>query len=75
MTYMNRLEALGAEIPHEFFVQKLLDVDKEHMFMRASHSPLSTIGTKIMIVGLEQRLPVRIVQSSTSLAAKDDHQQ
>ena len=36
MTYRNRLRALGAEIPHEFFVQKLLDVDKEYMFMRAS---------------------------------------
>ena len=36
MTYRNRLKALGADIPHEFFVQKLLDVDKEYMFMRAS---------------------------------------
>ena len=36
MTYMNRLKALGAEIPREFFVQKLLDVDKEYMFMCAS---------------------------------------
>ena len=36
MTYRNRLKALGAEIPREFFVQKLLDVDKEYMFMRAS---------------------------------------
>ena len=36
MTYSNRLTALGGEIPREFFVQKLLDVDKEYMFMRAS---------------------------------------
>ena len=36
MTYRNRLKALGAEIPREFFVQELLDVDKEYMFMRAS---------------------------------------
>ena len=27
---------MGAEIPREYFVQKLLDVDKEYMFMRAS---------------------------------------
>ena len=36
MTYRNRLKALGAQIPREFFIQKLLDVDKEYMFMRAS---------------------------------------
>ena len=36
MTYRNRLKALGADIPREFFIQKLLDVDKEYMFMRAS---------------------------------------
>ena len=36
MTYENRLKALGADIPREFFIQKLLDVDKEYMFMRAS---------------------------------------
>ena len=36
MTYRNRLKALGADIPREFFIQKLLDVDKEHIFMRAS---------------------------------------
>ena len=36
MTYRNRLKALGAEILREFFVQKLLDVDKEHMFLCAS---------------------------------------
>ena len=35
-TYRNRLKALGAEIPREFCVQKLLHVDKEYMFMRAS---------------------------------------
>ena len=35
MTYRNRLKALGAEVPREFFVQKLLDVDKEYMFMLA----------------------------------------
>ena len=29
MTYRNRLKALGADIPREFFIQKLLDVDKE----------------------------------------------
>ena len=36
MTYRNRLRALGADIPREFFIQKLLDVDEEYMFMRAS---------------------------------------
>ena len=36
MTYRNRLKALVADIPREFFIQKLLDVDKEYMFMRAS---------------------------------------
>ena len=36
MTYRNRLKAWGADIPRECFVQKLLDVDKEYMFMRAS---------------------------------------
>ena len=36
MMYRNRLKALGAEIPRNLFVQKLLDVDKEYMFMRAS---------------------------------------
>ena len=36
MTYRNRLKALGADIPREFFIQKLLDFEKEYMFMRAS---------------------------------------
>ena len=36
MTYRNRLKALGAEIPREVFIQKLRDVNKEYMFMRAS---------------------------------------
>ena len=36
MTHRNRLKVLGAEIPREFFVLKRLNVDKEHMFMRAS---------------------------------------
>ena len=36
MTYRNRLRALGAVIPREFFIQRLLDVDKEYTFMRAS---------------------------------------
>ena len=36
MTYRNRLKALGADIPREFFIQKLLNVDKEYTFMRAS---------------------------------------
>ena len=36
MTYRNRLKALGADIPREFFIQKLLNVDKEYMFMLAS---------------------------------------
>ena len=35
-TYRNRLKALGADIPREFFIQKLPEVDKEYMFMRAS---------------------------------------
>ena len=36
MTYRNHLKALGTDIPPEFFIQKLLDVDKEYMFTRAS---------------------------------------
>jgi len=36
MPYRNCLKALGAEIPCEFFVQTMLDVDKEYMFMCAS---------------------------------------
>ena len=36
MTYRNRLKALGAEIPRKCFIQKMLDIDKEYMFMRAS---------------------------------------
>ena len=36
MTYRNRIVALGAKIPSEFFVKKLLDMDKEYMFMCAS---------------------------------------
>ena len=36
MTYRNRLKALGADIPREFFIQTLLDVDKVYMLMRAS---------------------------------------
>ena len=36
MTQRNRLKALGAEIPRELFVQKLLDLDKEYMSMCAS---------------------------------------
>ena len=36
MTCHNRLKALGAELPHELFVQRLLEVDDQYMFMRAS---------------------------------------
>ena len=36
MTYRNQLKAFGADIPRKFFIKKLLDVDKEYMFMRAS---------------------------------------
>ena len=36
MTWRNRLKALGAELPHELCVQRLLEVDDEYMFMRAS---------------------------------------
>ena len=36
MTWCNRLKALGAELPHEMFVQHLPEVDDEYMFMRAS---------------------------------------
>ena len=35
MTYRNRHKALRADIPREFFIQQLLDVDKEYMIMRA----------------------------------------
>ena len=46
MTYRNRVKALGADIPREFFIASLLDVDKEHMFMRAS---LRTGGTQTRV--------------------------
>ena len=36
MTWRNRLKTLGAELPHELFVQRLLEVEDEYMFMRAS---------------------------------------
>ena len=39
MTYRNRLKALGAEIPREFFVQKVFDVD--NIFSCVHHSALS----------------------------------
>ena len=36
MPYRNHLKAVGADIPREVFIQKLLDVDKECMFTRPS---------------------------------------
>ena len=36
MTWRKRLKALGAELPHELFVQRPLDVHDAYMFMRAS---------------------------------------
>ena len=36
MTRRKRLKALGSELQHELFVQRLLEVDDEYMFMRAS---------------------------------------
>ena len=36
MTWRNRLKALGADLPHELFVQDLLEVDDEYMFIRSS---------------------------------------
>ena len=87
MTYRNRLKALGVEIPREFFVQKLLDVDKEYMFMCASlrTQPPEPIVAALMeqyqllqihmvIAVVDKRLQVRIAQGSTGLAAKVDHQ-
>ena len=53
-----RLKALGAEIPREFFVQRLLDVDKESMFMRASlrtQSPQQTVAARMEEYQLFQR--------------------
>ena len=35
MKWRNRLNTLGAKLPHEFFV-RLLEVDNKYMFMRAS---------------------------------------
>ena len=52
MTYRNRLKALGAAIPREFFVQKLLDVDKEYMFMHAS---LRTQSTEQIVAALMEQ--------------------
>ena len=52
MTYRNRLKALGAEISHEFFVQKLLDVDKEYMFM---HTSLRTQSPEQIVVALMEQ--------------------
>ena len=57
MTYRNRLKAVGAEIPREFFVQKLLDVDKEYMFMRAlrTQSPEQIVAALMEQYQLLQR--------------------
>ena len=52
MTYINRLKAKGAEIPREFFVQKLLDVDKEYMYMRAS---LRTQSPELIVAALMEQ--------------------
>ena len=48
MTWRNRLKALGAELPHDLFVQHLLELDDEYMFMRAtlvSMSPEQIVTT------------------------------
>ena len=58
MTYRNRLEALGADNPREFFVQKLLDVDKEYLFMRPSlraHTPKQIVAALMERYQLFQR--------------------
>ena len=36
MTWRTRLKALGAELAHELFVQRLLEMDDEYMLRRAS---------------------------------------
>ena len=55
MTYRNRLKAFDAEIPRGFFVQKLLDVDKECMFMSAS---LREQLPKQIVVALMEQYPL-----------------
>ena len=52
MTWRNRLKALGAELPHELFVQRLLEVDIEYMFMRAP--PVSMSPQQIVAALMEQ---------------------
>ena len=52
MTWRNRLKALGAELPRALFVQCLLEVDDEYMFMRASLVSMSP--EQIMAVLMEQ---------------------
>ena len=46
----NRLKALDAEIPRELFFKKLLDADKEYMFMRVSvrTQPLEQVVAALM---------------------------
>ena len=52
MTYRNCPKALGAKVPHEILVQKLLDVAKEYMFMRAS---LRTQSPKQIVASLMEQ--------------------
>ena len=52
MTWRNRLKALGAELPHELFVQRLLEVDDVYMFMRASLVSMSP--EQIVVALMEQ---------------------
>ena len=52
MTWRKCLKALGAELPHELFVQLLLEVDDEYMFTHAS--PVSMSQEQIVAAPLEQ---------------------
>ena len=74
MTYRNRLKALGAEIPREFFVQKLLDVDKEHMFLRASlrtYSPEQIVAALMEQYQLFPRHKDNDCRAGTALARQN----
>ena len=51
MTWRNRLKALGAE-PQELLVQRLLEVDDEYMFIRASLVSMSPV--QILAALMEQ---------------------
>ena len=75
MTWRNRLKAPGAELPHELLVQRLLEVDDEYMFMRAS---LVSMTTEQIVAALmeqyrlfQQRKQRRQARSAPAVATQE----